>query len=221
MQRYRWKGNIRELRNTVERLIIMTGGDTIDVADLPGAIRNPSAPRPDCGSTAGRPCRAEAARGCRSGEGGGTLREFKDSSSAPIWSPSFARTAGTSRRPPRSSTRPAATSTRSSSSTRSRKRLTARTDGSGNGRERLRPCRAEPPAHPRRGTASVRAELGPQRQWKKVGSVPRVPSSGARRTVPALPYTGNCRSELDDRSPQGERKVRTPQGSVPGNARSG
>src|SRR5918993_2028838 len=35
LSRYRWKGNIRELRNTVERLIIMTGGDTIDVADLP------------------------------------------------------------------------------------------------------------------------------------------------------------------------------------------
>src|SRR5207253_1292386 len=34
LQRYRWKGNIRELRNTVERMIIMTGGDTIDVADL-------------------------------------------------------------------------------------------------------------------------------------------------------------------------------------------
>ena len=39
LQRYRWKGNIRELRNTVERLIIMTGGDTIDVADLPDTVR--------------------------------------------------------------------------------------------------------------------------------------------------------------------------------------
>src|SRR5437879_11369206 len=35
LQRYRWKGNIRELRNTVERLIIMTGGDTIDLPHLP------------------------------------------------------------------------------------------------------------------------------------------------------------------------------------------
>ena len=40
LQRFRWKGNIRELRNTVERLIIMTGGDTIDLADLPGAVRS-------------------------------------------------------------------------------------------------------------------------------------------------------------------------------------
>src|SRR3979409_2066192 len=28
LQRYRWRGNIRELRNTVERMIIMTGADT-------------------------------------------------------------------------------------------------------------------------------------------------------------------------------------------------
>jgi two-component system nitrogen regulation response regulator NtrX len=39
LQHYRWKGNIRELRNTVERLIIMTPGDTIDLADLPDPIR--------------------------------------------------------------------------------------------------------------------------------------------------------------------------------------
>src|ERR671936_265706 len=44
LQRYRWKGNIRELRNTVERLIIMTGGDTIDLSDLPELVRSPAAP---------------------------------------------------------------------------------------------------------------------------------------------------------------------------------
>src|SRR5436853_4993882 len=65
LQRYRWKGNIRELRNTVERLIIMTGGDTIDVADLPEVIRNPGG-----GS---RPAVAEPVKA-------GTLREFKDNS---------------------------------------------------------------------------------------------------------------------------------------------
>src|SRR5918911_448988 len=43
MKRYRWRGNIRELRNTVERLIIMTGGDTIDLPDLPESLRSPSA----------------------------------------------------------------------------------------------------------------------------------------------------------------------------------
>jgi two-component system, NtrC family, nitrogen regulation response regulator NtrX len=39
LQRYRWKGNIRELRNAVERLIIMTASDVIDVADIPETIR--------------------------------------------------------------------------------------------------------------------------------------------------------------------------------------
>src|SRR3954462_7076437 len=39
LQRYRWKGNIRELRNTVERLIIMSAGDTIEISDLPETVR--------------------------------------------------------------------------------------------------------------------------------------------------------------------------------------
>src|SRR3954465_8285559 len=43
LSRYRWKGNIRELRNTVERLNIMTSGEVIDVADLPEVVRSPSA----------------------------------------------------------------------------------------------------------------------------------------------------------------------------------
>src|SRR5579872_5966045 len=43
LQHNRWKGNIRELRNTVERLIIMTGGDTIDVGDLPAVMRSSGA----------------------------------------------------------------------------------------------------------------------------------------------------------------------------------
>jgi two-component system, NtrC family, nitrogen regulation response regulator NtrX len=67
LQRYRWKGNIRELRNTVERLIIMTAGETIDIADLPDVLRSPGAAAPRLGSD-GEPAKA------------GTLREFKDSS---------------------------------------------------------------------------------------------------------------------------------------------
>ena len=30
-----WRGNVRELRNVIERLVVMTPSDTIDVADLP------------------------------------------------------------------------------------------------------------------------------------------------------------------------------------------
>jgi two-component system nitrogen regulation response regulator NtrX len=70
LRRYRWKGNIRELRNTVERIIIMTAGDTIDLGDLPGAVRAPGAVG---GAALPRPGEGESAKG-------GTLREFKDSS---------------------------------------------------------------------------------------------------------------------------------------------
>ena len=66
MQRYRWKGNVRELRNTVERLIIMTATDTIDVGDLPDTIRTPS-------GSAQRTADFEPAKAS-------TLREFKDTS---------------------------------------------------------------------------------------------------------------------------------------------
>jgi two-component system nitrogen regulation response regulator NtrX len=66
LQRYRWKGNIRELRNTVERLIIMTAGDTIDVADLPDLVRSTGASSAVKASGDNEPVKA------------GTLREFKD-----------------------------------------------------------------------------------------------------------------------------------------------
>jgi two-component system nitrogen regulation response regulator NtrX len=67
LQRYRWKGNIRELRNTVERLMIMSAGDTIDLPDLPDVVRSPQAGAP------------ASAKPSSEGEGkAGTLREFKD-----------------------------------------------------------------------------------------------------------------------------------------------
>jgi two-component system nitrogen regulation response regulator NtrX len=63
MQKARWKGNVRELKNTVERLIIMTPGDTIDVDDLRDVVRiDQKAPVGE----------AEKDRP-------GTLREFKES----------------------------------------------------------------------------------------------------------------------------------------------
>jgi two-component system nitrogen regulation response regulator NtrX len=71
LQRYRWKGNIRELRNTVERVIIMTAGDTIDVTDLPDNVRTPA----PVAAPAGKPGDAPSAV---SDTRAGTLREFKD-----------------------------------------------------------------------------------------------------------------------------------------------
>ena len=70
LQRYRWKGNIRELRNTVERLIIMSPGDTIDLADLPSSIRTPGA---SAAPASPKPAVSGEAPGAA-----GTLREFKD-----------------------------------------------------------------------------------------------------------------------------------------------
>ncbi len=68
LERYRWKGNIRELRNTIERVIIMTSNDTIDVQDLPEPLRSEShAVAANAGSDGGA-----------GQEASGTLREFKE-----------------------------------------------------------------------------------------------------------------------------------------------
>jgi two-component system, NtrC family, nitrogen regulation response regulator NtrX len=62
MQKARWKGNVRELKNTVERLLIMTPGDNVDVDDLRDVVRlEPKAQGPD------------------NDRSPGTLREFKES----------------------------------------------------------------------------------------------------------------------------------------------
>jgi DNA-binding NtrC family response regulator len=39
LARYSWPGNIRELENTIERIIILSHGDEIGVADLPAEVR--------------------------------------------------------------------------------------------------------------------------------------------------------------------------------------
>jgi two-component system, NtrC family, nitrogen regulation response regulator NtrX len=62
MEKARWKGNVRELRNTVERLIIMTPAEVIDVNDLRDVVRIDAKPAP-----------AEGEK-----ERPGTLREFKE-----------------------------------------------------------------------------------------------------------------------------------------------
>ena len=77
LQRYRWRGNIRELRNTIERAMIMTTGDSVRVEDLPADVRGD-------GSTRTAPADAPAVSSALSTGGevttppAGTLREFKD-----------------------------------------------------------------------------------------------------------------------------------------------
>ncbi|MDQ3171034.1 MAG: sigma-54 dependent transcriptional regulator [Acidobacteriota bacterium] len=63
IQTHRWKGNVRELRNTVERLIIMSPGDTVDGPDVRGVLRFDAASRPNDATQAEKP---------------GTLRGFKE-----------------------------------------------------------------------------------------------------------------------------------------------
>jgi len=80
LQRYRWRGNIRELRNTVERVMIMAPGDLIRVEDLPAEIRGDSAARPMV-SEAAVPVQSTAAAAAPSSSptpAAGTLREFKE-----------------------------------------------------------------------------------------------------------------------------------------------
>jgi two-component system, NtrC family, nitrogen regulation response regulator NtrX len=61
LQRARWKGNVRELKNTVERLIIMTPSEVVDVDDLRDIVRLEA-----------KPAAADNEKG--------TLREFKETS---------------------------------------------------------------------------------------------------------------------------------------------
>jgi two-component system nitrogen regulation response regulator NtrX len=64
-----WRGNIRELRNAVERVLIMTTGDSIDARDVPddGAAR--AEPAPAVAAPASAPDQAWASAA--------TLQEFK------------------------------------------------------------------------------------------------------------------------------------------------
>jgi len=83
LQRYRWRGNIRELRNAVERLLIMAPNDVIRAEDLPreysqGATASlapaPALSRPAAEDNGG----ASESRDGDAPPAAGTLREFKD-----------------------------------------------------------------------------------------------------------------------------------------------
>jgi two-component system, NtrC family, nitrogen regulation response regulator NtrX len=70
LQRHRWKGNIRELRNTLERSLIMSPADVIDLTDLPDAVRfDARQAAPDNGAEVKAAATPSAA----------TLREHKES----------------------------------------------------------------------------------------------------------------------------------------------
>jgi len=75
LQRYRWRGNIRELRNAIERLMIMSAGDVVRLEDLPAEMRGGEAARaPGVDTTPG----AAPPVGTEAAPAAGTLRAFKD-----------------------------------------------------------------------------------------------------------------------------------------------
>jgi len=54
LESYGWPGNVRELQHAVERAVILTRGEVLEVGDLPETIRAAAAaPAPDAAGTAG------------------------------------------------------------------------------------------------------------------------------------------------------------------------
>ena len=81
LQRYRWRGNIRELRNTVERVLIMSPAEVVRHADLPGEIRSGESrvtPAPGPDTRVAAPAGGTSTAPASSTPPGSTLREFKD-----------------------------------------------------------------------------------------------------------------------------------------------
>ena len=78
LQRYHWRGNIRELRNAVERLMIMTPGETVRFEDLSPDIRSDAPGRPVPAEAVASAIAPAGTRSAAAALPAGTLREFKD-----------------------------------------------------------------------------------------------------------------------------------------------
>jgi two-component system nitrogen regulation response regulator NtrX len=84
LRSYRWRGNIRELRNTIERVMIMTSDDVVRASDLPADVRSgegwAAAQSATASSTGVGPVLSDrpGSDGGDAAPAPGTLREFKD-----------------------------------------------------------------------------------------------------------------------------------------------
>jgi two-component system nitrogen regulation response regulator NtrX len=74
LKQARWRGNIRELRNAIERLLIMTEGDVIEPDNVRAVVRPESRPASLPAATGGYAAASPPA------QTPATLREFKESS---------------------------------------------------------------------------------------------------------------------------------------------
>src|SRR5262245_32490289 len=68
----RWRGNIRELKNVIERLLIMSSGDVIEADDVRSVLRVDARPLVSANTSGG------ATHASSSGDRPSTLREFKE-----------------------------------------------------------------------------------------------------------------------------------------------
>jgi two-component system, NtrC family, nitrogen regulation response regulator NtrX len=76
LKQARWRGNIRELRNVIERLLIMSAGDVIEADDVRSVLRVDSRPSVSVGTAAA--AGGGHTHAMASGERPSTLREFKE-----------------------------------------------------------------------------------------------------------------------------------------------
>jgi len=80
LQQARWRGNIRELKNVVERLLIMSARDVIDASDVQTVVRSGGLPQIPAAAAGEATVEAAALTGGRpaSVPPAATLREFKE-----------------------------------------------------------------------------------------------------------------------------------------------
>ena len=61
LENYSWPGNVRQLRNVIERMVVLADGDRLTIADIPDEITNVEATAPTVATIAPIPATSNAA----------------------------------------------------------------------------------------------------------------------------------------------------------------